>query len=158
VSRRQGPSDQIRNGHTAALKCCIQRRYSSDVGRKSRLKRERAASTPSAEPDERPALLAEAPATIELPAPIAPPVKRRAVRSRKKRPVGARVARVAVDDATWEAFKKLCGYTPASIRLGRMVLAEVERARQPFTSTDAVSAVEAIRVHLDELEALARRR
>jgi len=66
------------------------------------------------------------------------------------------VARVAVDDATWEAFKKLCGSTSASFRLGQMVAAEVERARQSSTGTDAVSAIEAIRAHLDELEAIAR--
>lgn len=147
-----------RNGHAVALECCIQRRYSSDVGRKSRLKRERAASEPSPETDESPVLLAEGPATIEPLTPVAPPVRRRAERSQKQRAVGARVARVAVDDATWDAFKKLCGATPASIQLGQMVAAEVERARQPSAGADGVSAVEAIRAHLDELEAFARRK
>jgi hypothetical protein len=66
------------------------------------------------------------------------------------------VARVAVDDETWAAFKELCGPTPASIHLGQLVAAEVERARRPASETDAMAAVEAIRAHLMELEALAR--
>jgi hypothetical protein len=123
------------------------------VGRKSRRKREPAAN----EPSEPLVLAVDVPAADEPPTPIAPAVKRRAERSRKRRPVGARVARVAVDDATWEAFKKLCGPTPASLRLGQMVAAEVERSRMPSGSTDPLSAVEAIRAHLDQLEALARR-
>ena len=124
------PRDQ--DGHAVALQCCIQRRYSSDVGRKSRLKRERAANGAASRSwPQATDLRADVPAAIEPPASIAPPVTRRARRPREKRPVGARVARVAVDDATWEAFKKLCGSTPASIRLGQMVAAEVERSRQP---------------------------
>jgi hypothetical protein len=74
----------------------------------------------------------------------------------KQRPVGARVARVAVDDATWAAFRELCGSTPASIRLGQLVSAEVERDRGPAPEPDAVAAVAAIRAHVDELEGLLR--
>jgi hypothetical protein len=70
--------------------------------------------------------------------------------------MGARVARVAVDDATWAAFKKLCGSTPASIRLGQLVAGEVERSRQPTSEPDAVAVVQAIRAHMDELEAFVR--
>ena len=56
---------------------------------------------------------------------------RRAVerpRRRASRSPGARVARVAVDDETWSAFRELCGETPASVRLGELVAAEVDRA------------------------------
>jgi hypothetical protein len=127
------------------------------VGRKSRLKRERAATGSALEQAATVEPLADVTPNVESPAPIEPRVERRERRPRKQRPVGARVARVAVDDATWEAFRKLCGTTPASIRLGQMVKAEVERAQQQPTGMDAVSAVEAIRAHLDELEALARR-
>ena len=87
-----------------------------------------------------------------------PLVERRPRRPRKGRPVGARVARVAVDDETWAAFKELCGSTPASIRLGQLVAMEVERSQQPAAETDAMAAVEAIRGHLVDLEALARSR
>ena len=59
--------------------------------------------------------------------------------------MGARVARVAVDDETWTAFRELCGATPASIRLGELVLAEVQRARDPAPEPDAVAVVAAIR-------------
>jgi hypothetical protein len=61
------------------------------------------------------------------------PTKRRA------RPVGARVARVAVDDATWKAFRKLCGTTPASIRLGQLVAAEVERTHAAAPESAALT-------------------
>ena len=70
--------------------------------------------------------------------------------------MGARVARVAVDDATWTAFRELCGATPASIRLGELVVAEVQRVRDPAPEPDAVAAVAAIRAHIDELEAFVR--
>lgn len=71
--------------------------------------------------------------------------------------VGARVARVAVDDQTWAAFRNLCSPTPASIRLGELVIAEVERARKPATEPDLAAAVQAIRSQVDKLEALVRR-
>jgi hypothetical protein len=66
------------------------------------------------------------------------------------------VARVAVDDATWAAFRELCGSTPASIRLGQLVVAEVQRARDSAPEPDAVAAVAAIRAHVDELETFVR--
>jgi hypothetical protein len=69
------------------------------------------------------------------------------------KPPGARVARVAVDDATWAAFRALCGTTPASIRLGQLVDADVRRAKSsPDASADA--ALAAIRAQVDALEAL----
>ena len=71
--------------------------------------------------------------------------------------MGARVARVAVDDETWAAFRDLCGATPASIRLGELVVAEVERSRKPATTPDLTAAVQAIRSQVDKLEALVRR-
>ena len=70
--------------------------------------------------------------------------------------MGARVARVAVDVATWAAFRELCGSTPASIRLGELVVAEVERARNPALEPDATAAVNAIRAHIEELDAFVR--
>jgi hypothetical protein len=97
-----------------------------------------AASVADLEPDPRPA------------------VETKSKRSPKPRPVGARVARVAVDDATWAAFRELCGSTPASIRLGQLVSTEVERVRDPSPEPDAVAAVTAIRAHIDELEAFVR--
>jgi hypothetical protein len=66
------------------------------------------------------------------------------------------VARVAVDDETGAAFKDLCGPMPASVRLGQLVVADVERSRQPAAEPDAIAAIEAIRGHLIGLEALAR--
>lgn len=66
---------------------------------------------------------------------------------------GARVARVAVDDATWAAFRELCGSTPASIRLGQFVEADVRRARST-DRTSADAALAAIRGQVDALEAL----
>ena len=146
----------MRINDIGATKCCIQRRYSSNVGRKSRLKRERSEATSfddaelALEPS--PEVRADIEVLIAPPSPGAPRPKQ----SRKRRPVGARVARVAVDDATWLAFKKLCGSTPASIRLGQLVGAEVERARQPAPEPDAVAAVQAIRAHVDQLEAFVR--
>jgi hypothetical protein len=66
------------------------------------------------------------------------------------------VARVAVDDDTWAAFRDLCGTTPASIRLGELVAAEVERAGNSSSDADPAAAVRAIRSHVDELEAFVR--
>jgi hypothetical protein len=96
------------------------------------------------------------PAALVLSAVREPPLQRAGRPRQNARPVGARVARVAVDDETWEAFKELCGPTPASIRLGQLVTAEVQRARRPASETDALAAVEAIRARLVELETLAR--
>jgi hypothetical protein len=45
---------------------------------------------------------------------------------------------------------------PASIRLGQLVMAEVQRVRNPPPEPDAVAAVAAIRAHVDELEAFVR--
>jgi hypothetical protein len=70
--------------------------------------------------------------------------------------VGARVARVAVNDDTWAAFRELCGDTPASIRLGQLVEADVQRAREATPESDAVAAVRANRAHADALEAFVR--
>jgi hypothetical protein len=70
--------------------------------------------------------------------------------------VGARVARVAVDDATWAAFRELCGTTPASIRLGQLVTAEVERANAAAPESAALDAVMAIRLHAERLEQIVR--
>jgi hypothetical protein len=70
---------------------------------------------------------------------------------------GARVARVAVDDETWAAFRELCGSTPASVRLGDLVRAEVARAttrRDP--SADALLALRVIADQADALEAYVR--
>jgi hypothetical protein len=71
---------------------------------------------------------------------------------------GARVARVAVDDDTWAAFRELCGPTPASVRLGDLVRSEVARARARGDPT--AEALDALRVISDQtaaLEALVRR-
>jgi hypothetical protein len=81
-----------------------------------------------------------------------PPRRRRP----KKLPVGARVARVAVDDATWAAFRELCGDMPASIRLGELVEADVQRAFVATPESEAVAALRAIRMHADQLEAFIR--
>jgi hypothetical protein len=69
-----------------------------------------------------------------------------------QRPPGARIARVSVDDKTWEAFKALCGATPASIKLGELVQAEVRRSRS--RDGDARAALNAARKRLDEVERL----
>jgi hypothetical protein len=66
---------------------------------------------------------------------------------------GARVARVAVDDETWLAFRELCGATPASIRLGELVRADVQRAASG-AGRDAATGLAAIRKQVDALEAL----
>jgi len=72
--------------------------------------------------------------------------------------VGARVARVAVDDETWAAFREMCGDTPASVRLGQLVETDVSRAREATTGSDAIAAARAIRAYADELEAFIRER
>jgi hypothetical protein len=69
------------------------------------------------------------------------------------------VARVAVDDETWTAFRELCGPTPASARLGDLVRAEVARAtarRDP--ATEALDALRVIGDQTAALETFIRRR
>jgi hypothetical protein len=66
---------------------------------------------------------------------------------------GARVARVAVDDPTWAAFRTICGTTPASIKLGQLVRAEVHRAQQLAShEADPETATREIRAQVTELE------
>jgi hypothetical protein len=125
------------------------------MGRKSRLKRERAEAEAARDLPPPSSSMPPAPAA-DLEAAPEPVVETRRKRQRKSRAVGARVARVAVDDATWLAFRELCGSTPASIRLGQLVTAEVQRVRNPAPEPDAVAAVAAIRAHVDELEAFVR--
>jgi hypothetical protein len=70
---------------------------------------------------------------------------------------GARVARVAVDDATWSAFREICGSTPASVRLGDLVRAEVVRAAgRRDAAADALGALRVIADQADVLEAQIR--
>jgi hypothetical protein len=69
---------------------------------------------------------------------------------------GARVARVAVDDATWDAFRVLCGSTPASVRLGELVAADVAAARGAQREGSALAAVQEIQRRASELERLLR--
>jgi hypothetical protein len=66
------------------------------------------------------------------------------------KPPGARIARVAVDDATWEAFRATCGSTPASVRLGELVEADLERARGD--EIDARATLRDVRERLERLE------
>jgi hypothetical protein len=66
------------------------------------------------------------------------------------KPLGARIARVAVDDRTWEAFRESCGNTPASVRLGELVRADLERTGA--AATDPRDALREVRERLDELE------
>jgi hypothetical protein len=101
------------------------------MGRKSRGKRGRS-QPPPARPIERPS-------------------------PRAKSSPGARVARVAVDDETWSPFRELCGETPASVRLGELVAAEVHRAeRYDAAGVDPVSALREIREHAAVLDAYVR--
>jgi hypothetical protein len=66
---------------------------------------------------------------------------------------------VAVDDETWAAFRELCGSTPASLRLGDLVRAEVARATsRRDASTDALLALRVIADQADALEAYVRAR
>lgn len=126
------------------------------MGRKSRLKRERAnAKSDDDDAIDRPSSAASAASEVgALRAAESRPVPSPIVR--KSRAVGARVARVAVDDTTWAAFRELCGSTPASIRLGELVAAEVENARNPAPEPDAIAAVNAIRAYADEIDAFVR--
>jgi hypothetical protein len=119
------------------------------MGRKSREKRER--RTEAVVSREACGFVADE-GSSEAPTELA--ASKRPAR-RRKRPVqvGARVARVAVDDETWMAFRDLCGPTPASIRLGQLVAAEVRRARGETDAAGAAAAIRAIRAHADELEA-----
>jgi hypothetical protein len=122
------------------------------VGRKSRAKRERR----STDTGDGPFLLAaanETSARVSAVATVETAPRRQPAR---RGHVGARVARVAVDDETWAAFRELCGDTPASIRLGQLVEADVQRAREATPESDAVAAVRAIRAHANQLEALIR--
>jgi hypothetical protein len=64
------------------------------------------------------------------------------------------VARVAVEDETWEAFRELCGPTPASVRLGQLVEADVRRAAAGSPSRDASAALASIRQQVEALEAI----
>jgi hypothetical protein len=114
-----------RTGHALAPRCCIQSRYSRDVARN----RKRRSS--------------KGPATAR---PAQPTNKRSAP--------GARVARVAVDDETWEAFRELCGPTPASVRLGQLVEADVRRAAAGSPGSNASAALASMRQHLEALEAI----
>jgi hypothetical protein len=116
-------------GHALAPACVY--RHATPMGRKSRAKRGRPQSPPT-RPVERP-------------------------RTRASRSPGARVARVAVDDVTWSAFRELCGETPASVRLGELVTAEVDRAaRSEAAGTDPVTALRAIREQATVLDAYVR--
>ena len=68
------------------------------------------------------------------------------------------MARVAVDDDTWTAFRELCGSTPASVRLGDLVRSEVARARaRREPTTEALDALRVIGDQAAVLEALLRR-
>jgi hypothetical protein len=87
-----------------------------------------------------------------------PPTPRSIERPRQatKSP-GARVARVAVDDDTWSAFRELCGETPASVRLGEMVTAEVVRAGGgDRLDGDPLTALRAIRDQASVIDAYIR--
>jgi hypothetical protein len=115
------------------------------MARKTRSRRERRSSrsTPSAKHASAPD--AEAPA----------PSKRASAAGASY--AGARVARVAVDHETWEAFRALCGSKPASIRLGELVSEDVERARQDSAQgADALAAIRDIRDRAAELERFLR--
>ena len=82
----------------------------------------------------------------------APPKARPRPQPKRSSP-GARVARVAVDDETWEAFRAACGSMPASVRLGQLVEADVIRATGP-DDADPRTAVRVLRERLDALERL----
>ena len=138
--------------------CCIQPRYSCRVGRKSREKQERRQRDEHEELDLEPsAVRADEPLTTSEVETVRPPAVARRRPSRPA-PVGARVARVAVDDATWDAFRELCGRTPASVRLGQLVDAEVRRARASTPESEALEAVRAIREQAEQVEAFIRAR
>jgi hypothetical protein len=133
--------------------CCIQPRYSCQVGRKSREKQERRQHD---ELDLEPSAADEPLTTSEVETDRARAVARR--RPSRPAPVGARVARAAVDDATWDAFRELCGRTPASVRLAQLVDAEVRRARASTPESEALEAVRAVREQAERIEAFIRTR
>ncbi len=91
-------------GHAVAPSCCIHRRYSSNMGRKSRLKGERAEAEPAHDAAPPPSSSMSAASGGVVEAHPAPAVEAKRKRALKPRAVGARVARVAVDDATWATF------------------------------------------------------
>ena len=67
------------------------------------------------------------------------------------------MARVSVDDETWAEFRTLCGATPASVRLGELVRAEVARARDARdTTADAIQTLRAIGDQAQAVEAYLR--
>jgi hypothetical protein len=123
------------------------------MGRKSREKRDRRAPQQPEEAIPSPVAIESRPPEFDAP-PIATPRRRRP----KPGPVGARVARVAVDDATWAIFREICGTMPASVRLGALVEADVQRARESTPESEALAAVRAVRAHADQLEAFVRDR
>lgn len=132
------------------------------MGRKSRAKRTRKETAP---PESTSAVaeavepLTDATSQDESTSPRSPTEQ---TRTRSKRKVaaaypGARVARVAVDDPTWAAFRDICGTTPASIKLGQLVRAEVHRAQQLATQeADPETAIREIRAQVTELERYVR--
>jgi hypothetical protein len=64
---------------------------------------------------------------------------------------------VAVDDETWSTFRELCGDTPASVRLGELVTAEVARADGgDELNGDPLTALRAIRDQASVLDAYIR--
>jgi hypothetical protein len=57
----------------------------------------------------------------------------------------------------WAAFRELCGRTPASVRLGKLVVAEVGRnARESSATPDALAALRAIQDQASVLESCVR--
>ena len=128
------------------------------MGRKSRAKRTRREATP---PETR-SVVPEAPEAITSAVPqdgstslqaAGEPARTRSKRNVEEAYPGARVARVAVDDATWTAFRDLCGATPASSKLGQLVRAEVQRGRDLATrDADPETAIREIRAQVTELE------
>jgi hypothetical protein len=128
--------------------------YATRVGRKSRAKRTRRADTTAvgAEAVES----AHVGSSQDVSTSLETPKEQARGRAKKKVDAaypGARVARVAVDDPTWAAFRDLCGATPASIKLGQLVRAEVHRVKQSATEdANPETAIRAIRERVTELE------
>jgi hypothetical protein len=90
--------------------------------------------------------------------PPAGPLGATTVATEKAAYPGARVARVAVDDDTWAAFRVLCEPTPASVRLGDLVREEVARANGRHDPlAEALSALRVIGDQTEALEAYVRR-
>ena len=116
--------DRRQTGHALAPECVY--RHATAVGRKSRAKRGRWNPPVSSSPT-------------------------RTAAAPKRSYAGARVARVAVDDETWEAFRAACGSTPASVRLGQLVEADVQRA-EDSAGADARSTLQEVRERLAALE------